>query len=488
MDSELSGSQQAGDRAARNTAIRAVAEVIGKLATLALFVVLAREVGQTGTGVYVLAFSFCQIAMMPVDLGFDRYLLRRVAEDRTELDRLFWNVIGVKLALAVPVLGATFLLVNLLGYDEAVRQSVYVFGLGFLFDALGRTITYVFVAHERGSALGLTVIAQRVVAAALGLAALLAGYGVVTVAAGYTLGSLVGLVTAAVLFVRHHGRLELNLVPSSWRGLTRVSFPFGVEDVFTVLLFKVDAVILSLMATNAAVGRYGAAYRLFESTLFITYSLTGAFAAMFTYLGTETEPSIKDVYQRSIKIAVVLLLPIGVTFAVLAEPICELFFGADFAAAGDPLRLLAPAVVLLAIVNLSSNLIVARRDPKIVMAAAGLMLVLNVALNVALIPAFDDSGAAAAMLVTEVVFVIIVMTIAIRTIGEAPNWVSMLGAPVAAGIVMAAVEIPLHGRLGLALGAGVVAYWASLAVLERTFSPDDLQFVRDMARRRFARP
>ena len=88
------------------------------------------------------------------------------------------------------------------------------------------------------------------------------------------------------------------------------SAPFAVQDVFGALLFRLDAVILSLMATEAAVGRYGAAYRLLESTLFISWALNGAFVAMYAYLGRDTEPTVGAVFQRSVKAALVLLVPV----------------------------------------------------------------------------------------------------------------------------------------------------------------------------------
>ena len=59
-----------------------------------------------------------------------------------------------------------------------------------------------------------------------------------------------------------------------------------------MMLFRLDTVILSLMATLAAVGRYGAAYRLLEASLFITYALMGAFVPMYTYLDEDSEPTV----------------------------------------------------------------------------------------------------------------------------------------------------------------------------------------------------
>ena len=73
------------------------------------------------------------------------------------------------------------------------------------------------------------------------------------------------------------------------RTLATSSLPFAAQDVFSALLAKVDALILAVLTTQAAVGIYGAAYRLFESTLLVPYALAGAFSAMYTYLGHDSE-------------------------------------------------------------------------------------------------------------------------------------------------------------------------------------------------------
>ena len=70
-----------------------------------------------------------------------------------------------------------------------------------------------------------------------------------------------------------------------------------------VLLFKVDAVILALMTTEAAVGLYGAAYRVFEATWSSPTRSSRAFSAMYVYLERDTEPTIHGTFSRSIKLA-----------------------------------------------------------------------------------------------------------------------------------------------------------------------------------------
>jgi O-antigen/teichoic acid export membrane protein len=476
---EEAAAQRAGERGVKNTLIRAVGEIVGKLASLLLFAALARSAGQEGLGAFVLAFAFLQIAMVPIDLGFDRYLIREVARDRARADELVFNVLALRLSMAVPIIGLSFLAVNLLGYDAEVRETVYVLAGGLLIDLLTKTVLSFCLAHERNDLVAISVVVQRVGSAALGLALLGAGYGVVAVAASYTAGSAVGFVLACALTARAIGTPRLEASGRGWRRLTAASFPFAAEDVFTVLLFRVDAVILSLMAAEAAVGRYGAAYRLLEATFFLTYSLSGAFSPMYAYLTRESEPTVGAVYQRSINFALVVLVPCAISFGILAEPLCELFFGDDFAAAADPLRLLAPVVVLLCVATLSSALIVSRRDPRIMIAITGAMVALNVALNVALIPEFDDTGAAAAMLGTELVMVAIVLSVAARVVGGL-RWVPLLVAPLLAGAAMAGPMLALEDSFAAALAVGMAVYAVVLLAVERVTNPAELRFVGNM--------
>ena len=478
-----SASQRAGERALKNTTVRAAGEIVGKLSTFALFAGLARAVGESGVGAFVLALALLGIAMMPIGLGSDPYLLRETAKDRRAIERLFFDVIGLKLALAGPILAVTFLAVAAIGYDAQTRDTVYVLALGLFLDLVVKTFHGVFNGTERGDLLTATLVAQRVFTAAIGLAALAAGYGVVTVAAVYSAGSALGLALSVVLMARTIGIPRARLSPRRWWPLTRATLPFGAQDIFGVLLFRLDAVILSLLATQAAVGRYGAAYRLLESTLFVTWALNGAFAAMYAYLSHETSPTLQAVFQRSMKLALAVLVPGAVVRVVLAEPIMTLLFGADFADGAKALRLLAPVVVLLAIVTLSSSLIISREGPRAIVRVTAAMVVLNIALNLALVPTYEDAGAAAAMLVTEAVFVATALRLAAREVGGL-DWRSMLAATVGAGIAMLPPLILLRAVPVAALVAGLAVYPIAFVVLERSVSPADLEFVRGVLRRR----
>lgn len=473
----------AGERAAKNTAVRAVGEIIGKLGSLVLLAVLARKVGDERLGIFVFALAWGEVAMTPVGLGIDQYLLRAIAADRSRLDSFFLNAIRLKLYRGIPVTIGSILLVHLLDYGRETELTVSIITVGLLFDTMARTPMNVFNAFERGELVASTIVVQRVLAAVLGLAVLFAGFGVVAVAVTYSLGAVVRLAMSLDL-LRRRLRWPAMVTPhDARREIRKRSLPFTTQDIFGLVLARADVLLLAALATDAVVGQYGAAYRLFEATTFINVALAGAFNAMFTYLGPNTEPTLAAVFQRSIKLCLALLLPISITLGLLAEPLSRAFYGAEFAAAAAPLALLAPVVVLFGVMVLSNVLVLSRARPRRMVYTVAIASVANIGLNFALIPPLDEVGAALAMLLSMALYVVIAFTFAKLEVGSI-NWVSMLTAPAAAALLMTAPVVLLSGLWPVAILAGGLVYLAVYAAVDRVVDPDDLRFVIDLARRR----
>jgi O-antigen/teichoic acid export membrane protein len=463
---------------ARNVGTRAAAEIVGKLASLVLFAAIARRLGVEQLGVFVLAFSVVQIAFVAIDLGLDRFLLREVARDRSTLGEWVGSILAAKAILAVPVLGATVGLTFLVDYTAQQQQAIAVVALALFFDSLGRTAFAALNAFERGDVLSLGLLAQRLGSAGAGLAVLAAGYGVVGVCAAFGFGTALGTAIAFVLMRRATG-ISLNaLKPGGWRRAVGVSRAFALQDVFTQLLFRLDAVILSVISTATAVGIYGGAYRLLEATFFLTQAVSGAFSARYAYLGPESDPSVGEVFERSLKLAIVLLLPVTVVFGVLTSPVLDVIFGPELADAAEPLRILAPAVVLMSIVKLGGSLIASQRSPRILVWTTAAAVALNVALNLMLIPRYEASGAAAAMLITEALLAIAILGLASRVVGGL-GWLRLLAAPASAALAATGVALALRDTPELALAAGLVSYAIAYLGVERIADPQVFAALKD---------
>lgn len=470
------GAQRAGARAFVNTALRAGAEIVGKLAALALYAGIARATGVDGLGTYVLAASFAELGLIVVDLGLDQYMTREVARDR-ERRSLFSNVIALKLAVLVPVVIAMVAITYALDYDGETRAAVLLLTAGFFGDSLIRTEFALFMAYERARPVASVILVQRVATATVGVALLVAGLGVVAVAATYAASAAAAFGFGAILLARSIGFPRWAPRPSSWRTLALASLPFAIQVIFMVMLFRLDAVILGELSSDSAVGNYGAAYRMFEATLFIPYAIASSFSAMYAYLTPTSDPTVDSVFGRSIKFAVACLLPIGVLLGAYPEQLLTTIFGDEFAGASDSLQLLAGAVPLIGIVVLCSTFIVSRWPSRALVALTGSIALLNIVLNFALIPEFDQDGAAAAMLISELLFSVGGLVIAYRLLGGF-KWVNALLAPVIAAAAMFVVTEAVPGSALVVGPAAVIVYGAVFLVVERVVSPDDFAFAK----------
>jgi O-antigen/teichoic acid export membrane protein len=480
--SEGSAGRLAGARALRNILVRSAGELASRLMTLAVLAVLARVKGQTDIGLLTAGVSFLVIATTPMELGLDRYLLRQIAADRSTYPRLVGDVLAAKLRLAVVVVPLALVVLFLSGFSAGEKTVTLLLLGGYLLDSVTRTFQHTFVAVERADLIARAGLVQRLVVTGLSLPALAAGYGVKVVATAMTIGAVAGLVYSWRVLRRELGPLDLKARRSGLWALVRRSSGFAVQDVFTALLFRVDAVILTVMTSAATVGRYGAAYRLLESSFFISYSISGAFSPMYTYLTHDGEPSVGAMFSRSVKVALAALTPIAVVFVLRADQTSALFFGGGFGA-GGPLSLLGPCVVLIALATLGSSLVVSRGSTRTMVLLSIAATVLNVVLNLVLIPRHGANGAATAMLITEIVLAGASLAVAGRVV-KGVAWLRTAAGPLAAGAVMIGAFLVLPGPLLVSLPIATAAYVAALAVVERFVSPEDLRFAIDLVRRR----
>jgi O-antigen/teichoic acid export membrane protein len=466
-----------------NTLYRGGAEIIGRLASLALFAEAGRIVGASGLGAYVFAYAFLAFVMLPVDLGLDRYLLRAGARDKEAGDELFVNVLSLKLLTALVLFTVAFLGLHLGGYSHIGQKMVWALAPGVLADSIARTQLARFLTYERGGPPALIDAIQRIASAVLGIVALQAGLGVISVGVAYSAGSLIGVAIGFARLARTVGLPRAQVGYRKMRSLAASGLPFATQDVFVSLLARVDTLMLSLIAGQVVVGRYGAAYRLFESTLFATYAIAGAFAPMYTYLGLDSHPPLRAAYQRSVKLALVSLTPLAVVFTVLGAPIARLIYGSSFSPAGVPLSILGPGVVLISVVTLTNSLMLSRESPGVMVRLTAAMVGVNIVLNLILIPPYGGGGAAAAMLATELIYAALITRMATRVVGGV-EWLATTAGTIAAGTGMVAATLLLRANLWPALLAGTGVYLALLVIVERIVSPLDTEFAARMVRNR----
>jgi O-antigen/teichoic acid export membrane protein len=262
---------------------------------------------------------------------------------------------------------------------------------------------------------------------------------------------------------------------SGWRRarpLAGATLPLGITVILNTALLRIDALLLSAHQGAAAVGVYGAAYRLLESVLVFPYTFVAALLPTLSRSTRDSTPPLRDVTQLGLKLVLAVMLPIGTAFVVFAEPMVHLLYSNRYEGSVSALRLLGGATGLYGVSYLCSYVLIGQGRERVLPGLTAAVLAVNVALNLILIPSFAEDGAALATSLSEAVLATASLVLVVRLTG-ALNAARMLVSPVAGCLAVAAVGLLLGPTL-ITLALAVVVYPLVLIAMERLVYRDDL--------------
>jgi O-antigen/teichoic acid export membrane protein len=452
--------EQPQRRVARNMLVRSVAEVVAKAASLAFFVVLARELGTEGYGAFSFALALTGALLLIAGFGTDELIAREAARDHTRAPRFLADVAALKTVTAVALLAVALAIVFAGGYSAETRLATLLVGIGVALEVLAKSWQAIFQAYERLDLASVCVILQRCVTAAAGIGIVVAGGGLVGAALAFAAGSLLGL-AAAEYGVR--GVLRVRRArPSLERGLRllRLGVPIGIAGLLFTLLLRVDVMMLSFLGGNAEVGIYSAAFRLVEGCQFLSWVFGGA---MLPWLARGVSPErLRRGFMLGLKFEAAMLLPIALVFTCFAEPIIDLLYGAEYAGSVLPLQLLGLTVAFYGLQSFSGIVLIARDAPGTMTKVVAVVAAQNVICNAVFIPLAGADGAAAVQLSSHVLLALLAVRAASRRAGGLQAGRAFAGPALAAAALLAvALLVPLPalpaGALALLAYAGVLA-------------------------------
>jgi O-antigen/teichoic acid export membrane protein len=465
---------------ARNTAVQVLGDTAGKLISLAFYVVLARELGPDGFGLFTFGLSLALLVVTPAGFGIDTIVAREIARDRQTMHRLVWNALAMKAAFGVLAVAITTGIALVGGYGGSAPLVVALLAVAAFVELMAKTLYSVFLGLEDMRPPSAALLLQRIATALFGIAAVLAGAGVITVAALYLAGVVLAFSwTARRVAVRARPRRSFDA--AAGRSLLLTSLPSGINVLLSTVLFRVDMLILSLLVGTVAVGLYGAAYRLLESTLVLSYAVAVAMLPTLSRLSRSSVPSLADAYESAAKVIAITLVPVGCVFALFAGALMDTLYGPEYATAESALRLLGGAAALYGVSHLGLYVLIAQSRQRTIPWITAGVVVLNVSLNLLLIPRFSIDGAALVTSLSELTLAVLMTAAALRVTGPLSARRVLVGPLAGAGAMGAAALVAGTGLGGLAVA--LLAYTLTVFLVERRLHPGDLRLLVDVVRR-----
>lgn len=451
--------------------------LVGVFATIYSRRVLGPEViGQVNWNLAVLAY----LALI-ASPGLQIIGQRQVAKDPARAVRLTSLVLSMQALFALAAYAVVAVLAALDLRGQQVSALLLLQGINLFIT--GCNVGWVLQAHERMVAPAVVALITNVLQVPA-LIALVHGPDDVFIYVLYTMPF--SLIAAAYNFwyLGRRGLVRLDQLRPTLAGakdILRESWPLALSQGATLLYYNCDAIILGFTSGDASVGLYTTAYRLMLMSSIISGAMWNAYFPILARAQAEAHQATR-ITGEFITLLAWMGLPLAALGWASGRHVIDLMFGARFAESGLYFEWLCLNVGLI-FVNIGIGLPLLtwgfQKTQFKIVAAAG---VVNLALNLVLIPIYGAWGAVGTTLGAETM-VLVLTIVARRRIGIGWNPLfPMIAAPLLCSLAVALVIKMLPKSLDpywwLELAVGIAALGACLFVFERRIFRTALQLLR----------
>lgn len=359
-----------------------------------------RYLGPSAYGQWAYVLGLSGLFMMFVDYGFNPLIIRDVSQNLgrapayfrriSQLKFRFWLVSTLMLVLTVLMIHPSSLSIAI------VLCAALLWGATSLVD-MGQAFTHALEDFQTGAFLGVSHKAAMCIMAVIAMAL---GATLLKLMGSLALGAFIGaLITFGYYSRKFSGAASTVSKDVSYPYLLREGLPLFVQNLFIVVYFRVDTLLLSWMANDRQTGLYNAAYRFFELSNVLP---TALLAASVSFISREVE---KGNWTRLLMKRTLSFLGLacagGLVLYGISWIMPDWLLNRDFAESASILRLLAWTLLFYYPNFLFTTFLVLIKKQVINAYIAGICVVINIAGNWYAIPRWGGMGAAAMTLITE---------------------------------------------------------------------------------------
>ena len=390
----------------KNIGVVFISQIITYLLGFFVVIYTARYLGANGFGIISLALSISAIFGVFVDMGLSTLMIREVARDKSLSNKYISNNAVMKVFLSFLTFGFLALSVNIIGYNPLVNSIIYLITLSVIITSFSGILTSIFQSNEKMEYSSLANILSSVIMLSGTLIGIYYGFNITYFASIYVVTSILVFIYNLIVYLSKFSLIKLEIDLTFWKSTIKEAWPFGIIFLSGMLYTYVDSIMLSILKGTEAVGWYSAAYRLMYIALILPTAInTAIFPVMSRLYSNSSRESLTLLYERYFKYMIMIGIPIGFATTLLSKNLILFIYGSGYVESIIALQILVWAIVFTFVGASYIQLLQSTNRQLIVTKISIVCLVINIILNLILIPNYSYVGASIATFFTEVVFV-----------------------------------------------------------------------------------
>lgn len=174
---------------------------------------------------------------------------------------------------------------------------------------------------------------------------------------------------------------------------------------------NLDTVMLGFIKNETAVGYYSAATKIIKSFLAIVQSLGGVLLPRFSNMTENNQiKELRLLSDKSLSFILAFSLPLTVGVIFMAKPLIHLFCGNNYDPSILTIQIMAPIIVFIAVSNIAGpQILYALGKENMVILSTLSGAIINVSLNMILIPEYSQYGAGISTVIAEFIVMLLMI-------------------------------------------------------------------------------
>ena len=382
------------------------------------------SVGAENYGLYFSIFNFTLLFYMVLDMGTANFNNRNIAQNTQLLDKHLSSYIILRLLLGVLYFVVIFAVALIIGYRDVQLRLLFWIGLNQFLSAFllyVRSNISALLMFKTDSVISVTDRLLMILFCGLLL------WGHVTEKPFriewfvwcQTAAYLITIAIALTIVLRKAHLRKLHWDVPFFIVIIKKSLPYALVSLLMACYYRLDSVMLERMLpqnTGAVqAGIYASAFRLLDALVMVAYLFSVILLPLFSKM-LKNKENIVPVIRTSFALLFLFSVTAVVLLYVYREPLIQLFYPDIVESSVAVFRLIIFGLIPISMTYLFGTLLTANGSMKQLNIIAAVGIVINVTVNLLLIPRMQACGSAVASFCTQLAVAVMQFIIALRIV------------------------------------------------------------------------
>lgn len=460
-------------------------QISSRFIRAAIIIYAARVLGAAGYGVFSYALGLAGFFTVFADIGLSQILTREAAQKPEEKSHYFATSMVLKMFL---LLGTVLLIIFIAPYFSKIpgaKQLIPLIAFITIFDGI-RDLSIAFLrALEKMELEAFIIIFMNIMIAVSGFAILSYAITAKALTFSYVASTGFGALAAVIVLRKEFLGIFRNFRKKLIRPIVNAALPIAFISLLGAFMLNTDLIMLGWWKGPKEIGFYSAAQKIIQVLYTLpTILASSIFPTISRFVGQKKGLEATSLMERSITTMLFIAVPLTLGGLILAKPIINLLYGHEYMPAVPALQILITTLLIFFPSVIISNMVLAYDKQKKVVPFIALGSLINISLNVLLIPVWGIAGSSIATFFAQFavngpIWIIMRKTANFRVL----PYIKKI---IAAGLIMGVLSFVLN-KLGLNILMNIFAsgliYLSALFLMKEYVILEGINIIKKMIRR-----